>query len=264
MQEILEESTWYNGLANEGRRVVSRAFHYIDGNYGTGQSTVVSPYYYHNGLHTRLACEDFAVLRDTLGLTPAEFLLGVTAMAAHDVIKTFGRESGQDEAESADWLESQLETLPGASQLAITTGRLAVIGTTPRFQNGTIVQRAVEQVYPTKRAELIAHGVAGADVGRLFTPQGPWLSHLLYQEMQAANDGSKTAIDELLPFQNSQIEFLVNYAYPSRDIENSLATHKAPVIRYLSELSRMLEAGSIESWDELAALDQAFANNHSV
>lgn len=205
-----------------------------------------------------MACEDFAVLRDTLGLTQAEFMLGVSAMAAHDVVKTFDRASGVDETESANWLESELRSLPGMSQIAIATGRLAVIGTTPRFQDGTIVQKAVEQTYPTKRAELIAHAVAGADVGRLFTPLGPWLSHQLYREMQAASGNTDESIEGLVPFQNSQIEFLLNYRYPDRDIENALATHKVQVIKYLGNLSRMLEEGNIESWNELLALDEQF------
>ncbi len=261
MRQILEEHPWYHELAGDGRLIVSRALHEIDTNYGAMEESAISPYYYHNGVHTRMACEDFSVLRDTLGLTRAEFLLGVSAMAAHDVVKTFDRAPGVDEAESADWLESELRALPGISQVAIATGRLAVIGTTPRFQDGTIVQKAVEQTYPTKRAELIAHAVASADVGRLFTPLGPWLSHQLFREMQAANDNTDNLIEGLVPFQNSQIEFLLNYRYPERDIENALATHKVPVIKYLGNLSRILEGGAIESWDELLALDEAFATS---
>lgn len=258
MHQVLEEHPWYHSLAGEGRLLVSRALHEIDRHYGATAEAAVSPYYYHNGIHTRMACEDFSLLRDTLGLTQAEFMLGVSAMAAHDVVKTFDRASGVDEAESADWLESELRALPGMSQIAITTGRLAVLGTTPRFEGGTIVQKAVEQTYPTKRAQLIAHAVAGADVGRLFTPSGPWLSHQLYKEMQAVNGNTDELIEDLLPFQNSQIEFLLGYQYPDRDIETTLATHKVPVIRYLGNLSRMLEAGAIESWEELLALDEQF------
>ena len=123
------------------------------------------------------------------------------------------------------------------------------------------MQKAVEQSYPTKRAELIAHAVAGADVGRLFTHLGPWLSHQLFREMQAANGNTENPIEGLVPFQNSQIEFLLNYKYPERDIENALATHKVPVIKYLGNLSRMLEGGAIESWEELLALDEQFVTS---
>lgn len=261
MERVLEEHSWYSELPREGRLVVSRALHQVDTRYGVNEEEVVPPYYYHNGTHTRMACEDLAILKDTLGLTESEFMLGVAAMASHDVVKTFGRDVGVDEAESADWLESELSTIAGISKLAIVTGRLAVIGTTPRFHEGTIIQKAVEQVYPTKRAELIAHAVAGADVGRLFTLQGPSLSHQLYREMRAVDGDQTFPIEELVPFQDSQIEFLLSYKYPNRDIENSLAIHKAPVIRYLGKLSRMLEQGAIEDWQQLLDLDERFAES---
>lgn len=263
MNQLLEEHPWYHDLAGEGRLVVSRALHEIDYSYGSTAETAISPYNYHNGVHTRLACEDFSILRDTLGFTEAEFVLGITAMSAHDIVKTFDRPAGVDEDESANWWETQLRALPGVSQIAIKTGRLAIIGTTPRFDNGTIVQKAMEQTYPTKRAELIAHAVAGADVGRLFTPQGPWLSHQLYKEMQAASGNLSELMEGLIAFQNSQIEFLLNYSYPDRDIENALATHKVPVIKYLGNLSHMLEQGVIENWEQLLDLDSQFIESNA-
>lgn len=258
MHESLEEYTWFQELDAPGRRLISRAMHVIDSDYGATQDTVVPPYYYHNGIHTRMACEDLAVLRDTLGFTNPEFMVAASAMAAHDVVKTFDRETGLDEEESADWLDAELCEVPGITRVQLTMGYLAVIGTTPRFSEGTIVQKAVEQAYPTKRAELIAHAVAGADVGRLFTPEGPLLAHRLYQEMQAVAGRGADSIESLVPFQDSQIEFLVNYRYPRRDIEATLATHKAPVIRYLGKLSRMLEQGTIETWEQLVGLDKLF------
>lgn len=259
MENSMEERAWYQDLPGGARRVAARALCQIDEAYGLGSGTeFIEPYFYHNGSHTRMACDDLAVVKDALGLTRDEFAAAEMAMASHDIYKTFDRTAGLDEVESAEWLEQQMHELQCISSAMMKAAKLAVIGTTPRFSEGSIVQKAVEQRYPTKRAEQIAHAVAGADVGRLFTPEGPLLAHRLYQEMQAAKGARAESLEELVPFQDSQIEFLVNYSYPSRDIENALATHKSAVIRHLGVLSRRLEQGSIESWRELEAVDRDF------
>lgn len=258
MHEILEEYNWYQDLKSPGRLIVARAVHEIDMEYGPDAERVKYPYFAHNGDHTRRALEDFAVLKDVLGMTEAEFMVGACAVAAHDIVKTFDREDGMDEKESAEWLAEELGEVRGLSPQMVAVGELAVIGTTAKSENGVLMQKTFEQEYPSKRAELIAHGVSGADLGRLFTPDGPLIGHYLYQEQQAADGNDPTAIEPLLEAQKEQLEVLLSYYYPNKDIETALATHKSSVIKYVSELIRMLEAGLIEDWEQLMSLDKLF------
>ncbi len=257
MHNSLEEYGWYRELSNPTRRIVSESIHEIDNDFGSIEELESGLYRYHNGLHTRMVCEDVAVLKDALGLTNNEFEIAISAASTHDKIKTFDRSLGVDEVESSEWLASRLANIPSISRVGIESGRLAIIGTTPRFHGGTIIQKAMEQDYPNKRAELIAHTVAGADVGRLFTPEGPLLAHRLFEEQQVSSD-KEVSLQNLTNFQDSQIEFLVNYKYPSRDIETAMATHKTQVIRYLGKISTMLQQGLIYDWDQLILLDKQF------
>lgn len=262
MHNSLEEYGWYRELSNPTRRIISESIHEIDNDYGAIEELESGLYRYHNGLHTRMVCEDVAVLKDALGLTNNEFEIAICAASTHDKIKTFDRSIGVDESESSEWLVNRLANIPSISRIGIESGRLAIIGTIPRFHGGTIVQKAVEQDYPNKRAELIAHAVAGADVGRLFTPEGPLLSHRLFEEQQISS-GKEVTLDNLTSFQDSQIEFLINYKYPNRDIETAMATHKPQVIRYLGKISTMLQQGLIDNWNHLIKLDTEFINSNN-
>lgn len=261
MYQSLEEYGWYQNVDNPGRQIISRAIQKVDNSYGGINTDPIYPYYYHNGIHTRMALEDLAVLRDVLGLTDHEFVIAQTAMASHDIIKTFNRPSGLDEQESAIWYEKEMKKVPYLSRAAIEIGKLAILGTTPRFSNGTIIQKAVEQDYPNKRSKLVSYSVAGADVGRLFTKDGPYLAHMLYKENNASSGKEPESLVDLKEFQESQIEFLLNYKYPNREIELAMATHKSKIIRYLGQLSSKLERGDIATWKNLMDEDDNFVKS---
>lgn len=219
-----------------------------------------NPLYYHNGDHTRMVIDDTLLLSEGLGLTSMETNIAVMAASNHDIEQDLV-ELGANESASRRLLEEELSKL-GFSRVAIMAGGLAITGTTPRFEDGTIVQRAVEQCYPTKRAELIAHAVAGADVGRLFGSFGPLLSHKLFLELQTKNQIPVT-IQELIKFQNNQIDFLENYQYPTKEIENLLSTNRAGAIKHIIKLIRNLESGQIAKFEEVIQQDLEFIHKTS-
>ena len=101
MHNSLEEYGWYRELSSPTRRIVSESIHEIDNDYGFSEEKESGIYRYHNGLHTRMVCEDVAVLKDALGLTNNEFEIAICAASNHDKVKTFDRSIGADETESS-------------------------------------------------------------------------------------------------------------------------------------------------------------------
>lgn len=220
----------------------------------TSDEVVQTPLFYHNGDHTRMVVQDTKLLSEGLGLNSSETNIALLAASNHDIEQDF--DSGQNELKSKDKLEKVLKE-NGFSRIAIQTGCLAILGTIPRFENSTIVQKAIEQSYPTKRAELISHIVAGADVGRLFGKVGPLLSHKLFLELQLKNKKHIT-MQDLVVYQNSQIDFLEKYSYPSKEIENILSIKRSEVIKHIIQLIKEMEAGNITRFNEVIAKDIEF------
>ncbi len=212
---------------------------------------------YHNGQHTNMVVRDLIKVGDALGLTPDEINTGICAASFHDVEQNI-KTPGANEVESAKMCVESMTRSSGFSRVMIEMANLAILGTAIRFEEGTIVQHAVEQCYPTKRHELLAHAVAGADVGRLFSGLGPLQAHKLFLElMQKANN--HPTLEDLKVFQNSQITFLEGYRYPNRDIETALVTQRPKVIKYLIELSSDMNSGRIETFADVLVLDLQFA-----
>jgi hypothetical protein len=82
----------------------------------------------------------------------------------------------------------------------------------------------------------------------------------LHREMTTGASGFKPSVESLLPFQRGQVQFLEGgYQFPNREIAAVLSERKAIVCDYVGHLVTELEAGNIESWDDMLARDIAFA-----
>ena len=218
---------------------------------------------YHNARHNRSVGNDAMRLSERLGLSPSEQELARTAGYAHDLVQLKGR--GNDERESAEWVERQLREggiEPAAAKLA----GLAILGTLPVFENndykGRIIGQTANQMqFGSRRDELFVKSVASADIGGLYTPMGPLNSHLIYAQGQDAAPEEAADMEGLVAFQEAQVNFVTNYRYPLAEANDVLATHRSQVIRYSEHILERLKDGSITSWDEVMALDKEFLQN---
>lgn len=233
----------------------------VDHTYGSGypewqQGT--NELAYHNGHHARAVGEGAVRLCVNLDLSAAEQSIARISGHAHDFVQLQG--SGINEAKSVAWLDTRLQeaTFPPKFR---NMARLAILGTEPLFEDGKIVnQKANLQEYPDKATELVAKSVASADLGELYTPEGPYMGHQLFREIKGAPD--RIPMDDLIEFQRRQLELLEAYRYPLQEANTVLATHKSEVINYSHEVLDELEKGEIESWDKLIARDQRFIERH--
>lgn len=214
---------------------------------------------YHNARHNRTV-GDYAIrMAMKVELSSSEGELAKASGYAHDIVQLGGR--GKDERESAEWIEGQLLEKGLPKEVAVSAYK-AIWGTLPIFENGLLIdQTANRQEYDSKRDELLAKSVASADLGHLFTPEGLYLSHLLYAQIQGALPGETPDLANLEAFAKGHVEFISSYAYPLKEAEAVLATHKKQVMRFAGHIADKLESGDIASWDELLERDRAFMNN---
>lgn len=247
----------------KAERIGDHAVEIIDQTYGSGYPAWKrgrNELSYHNGHHGRAVGEGAVKLCVRLGLSPLEQTIAGAAGRAHDIVQLKGR--GVDEAKSADWIETELEQanfLDPAQAMA----RLAILGTEPVFAGGKLVgQKATKLKYPTKTAEQVAKSVASADLGELYVPEGPYLGHQLFREIQGMPAESNIPFEKMVGFQRNQVELLENYTYPLSQANKVLATHKPQVIAYSQDALDKLEKGEIESWDELLTRDEEFIARH--
>ncbi len=215
---------------------------------------------YHNGVHTRNVCYDVELGAQVVGLVQSELEVALAAGSAHDVVQELDGTGGKNEKASAEWLVNKMESKGIYSSLQIEMARLAIAGTRCFIDMDHVMhQLATGQDYPTKRAELIGHVVASADLGRLYTLDGPYLSHKLFQERTTGGSGIKPSLDALTEFQLEQVRFLnKGYKYPNTDIGRVLTARIVEVNTYSEGLLNDLEAGRIESWDEILQRDLEF------
>jgi hypothetical protein len=217
---------------------------------------------YHNGHHAREVGNTAFKLCTLSGLDELESVTGRSAGYAHDLVQLKGR--GTDEHESAEWLERELAHGDRVAPELRTMGALAILGTEPLFEGGKLVgQKATTMRYPSKDAEVMAKSVASADLGELYTPQGPLLAHQLFREINGMAQPRTLSMDKLATFQRNQVELLERYRYPLPKAERRLTKLKAQVIAYSTDLIGKIERGEIESWDEILEHDQAFARQYS-
>jgi hypothetical protein len=226
----------------------------VDERYSTGYPEYRScseAWLYHNGYHARSVGKGALRVLRALDASPATARIGELAGYAHDIYQGKGHED-----QSAEWLEAQLRHKGLPKSVAQMAG-LAIRGTEPLFAGGVIVgQMATRQQYPSHEAEQVGLAVASADLGTLYAPEGPMLSHDIYREMHGEVD---PAIDEkLFTFQKGQMKLLDSYSYPLPQAETIFATHRPQVMQYSEHVLGQLERGDIESWQQLRAQDEAF------
>lgn len=216
---------------------------------------------YHNGHHGRSVGQGALRLCVSMGIESDAARIGEMAGYTHDLVQLKGR--GKDEAESAEWFEQKLRQR-GIDQHYARMGGLAIRGTEPLFKGNKIVgQKATTLSYSDKESEKVAYSVACGDFGEMYTPQGPYMAHQLFQEIKGMPNESAIPFDDMPSFQRNQIELLEEYQYPLKQANTVLATHKPQVIRYAQTTLKQLEDGTIETWDELLRRDQAFIRQHS-
>lgn len=249
------------------RRIGGQALEISEASYCSGfpefRGGSIKKLSYHNARHNRSVGDGALLLGERLGLSPSEQELARTAGYAHDLVQLKGR--GNDERESAEWVEKQLRESgiePAAAKLA----GLAILGTLPVFENNDYNGRVIDQTasvmeFDSKRDELFVKSVAAADLGELYTPMGPMNAHLLYAQRQNASPEEAPDMAEFAAFQETQVKFLNHYHYPLAEANEVLATHRPQVIRYAEHVLERLKDGSIATWDEVMAMDRAFLHN---
>ena len=212
---------------------------------------------YHNGHHARAVSRGAAAVGAAVELSKEACAVAKVAGAAHDIVQLKGR--GVDEVESAAWLTEKLQTVEGLPEPVAKIGALAILGTEPTFENGAIVgQKATTMDYPSKLAELVTKSVASADLGELYTPQGPLLGHELYREIQRTAPSKIPPLDGLLHFQRDQVQLMHTYEYPLAAANDVLATHRHETTAYAEHVLKQLERGEIHTFDQLLAQDANF------
>lgn len=275
MERAVEQVQLLQNLRPQAQLIAAQALDVIDTNYsynGNAYNDPAAELYmpYHNGTHTRNVMRDALWLSDIFGLNDEEKETAVLAASAHDISHELDATNGESEALSADWLEwLMLKRDDTFSKRQRKNARLAILGTFAQIEVGpyaVIVQQATQQDYPSKQAEIIAHIVAAADLGRFCRPDGPTISHHYHQELVTGASGKQPTIDErLLNYQKHQTEIVAgrSYTYPTPLLEKALATHRPEVYAYDVSLVTDLQAGNIESWDTLLQRDQEFMQKNS-
>lgn len=223
---------------------------------------------YNNALHNEMVGDDAEKVGSELGFSSSERTLLRVTGRIHDLRQNgiIRGVRGIDERESAEWAERRLlerGNLP--APIAKLAGK-AILGTEPLFDargpiHGKVIgQKAQNFEYDSKFEEQFVKSVASADLGVLYTPMGPYLSHMLYLQRQGLEPGDIPNLADLASFQQNQVGFLQGYRYPLKEA-GVLATHKKQVIRYVEFLNKRIQAGDIPTWDELIGRDLAFMKN---
>lgn len=226
---------------------------------------------YNNALHGRMVGEDGGKVVSRLGLPSSLVRLAEATGNAHDVVQDniLRGVRGVDEAESAAWMEERL-VKAGFEDVVVKLGGKAILGTEPRFDGGgpvhgkIIGQKADVFTYNSREEEKFVKGIASADLGRIYTPIGPFLSHMLYQQRQGKSVSQTPDMDDFLDFQSNQVGFVQNYRYPLREAEGVLATHRRLVTKYTDFVYKQAQDGGIESWKQLVEQDLAFMRNPNM
>lgn len=212
---------------------------------------------YHNGHHAREVGNTAFKLCTLLDMDRLVRETARTAGYAHDIVQLKGR--GTDERESAEWIERELARGDIVHPALRTMGGLAILGTEPLFADNKLVeQKATRLSYPTREAEQMAKSVASADLGELYQPQGPFLAHQLFREINGMAQIDRLDMTKLTNFQRNQVELLERYHYPLPKAEQTLTRGKSRVIAYSNEVLHDLEAGNFDSWSQVIERDRAF------
>ena len=223
---------------------------------------------YHNGLHTRGVIKGVLKGCELLNITGKERTTIIAAAAYHDYIDDIGVEDGSNEAASLDMLQRRMFQYSGYfnNKKYFDLSGFALLGTRYRIENGKLIQKATEQQYPNKIAEIAAFIVAASDLGSLHAPIGPYTAHRLFEEKTMGTSGKDPNITDMIGFQSAQLTLLDSgYTYPTKQLHKLYATHTAQVYAYSEDTLEQIQAGNpaIETWGQLIERDLAFARKHS-
>jgi len=218
-------------------------------------SSAVNPdtlYPFHSLVHSMNVGSFSRFIAQQLDLSPYMVALTEAVGRTHDVIRR--GTIGQDEGESAQWFAHYAQHY-GIDPDDIAIGSSAILGTIPKVDPETfmLVGQHVDEIDFSEmprpeEAELVARIVATADLGELFLPTGPLMSHMLLFEIVKR----KPTLEEIVKFQRTQVEMLYAYQHPlGEQTPVFLLCHKNDVIRYSEQQLARLENGEITTWEEV-------------
>ena len=215
---------------------------------------------FNNGRHGRTVGNDAARLGAVLGFSKTTQELLRTTGFVHDIRQ---QRRGDDERESAEWIERQLCETGVIPHDAARLSAMAILGTLPLFDSGgrLIDQTANRMEFSCTYDELFVKAIASADLGEVYTPIGPYSSHMLYAQRMGVDAGEVPDAGNLLDFQAQQILFLEDYRYPLLEAHHLFATHHSEVIRYAHYVYAQLIHGEIETWQQLIDQDLTFMSD---
>lgn len=243
-------------------KIGSEALKLVDARYGSGYPLWKKgerELAYHNGYHSRIVGEAAVRVCTQYNMSPSELSFVRAIGYSHDVIQTGTR--GRDERNSAEWFEERLEEARVFPESIRGIGGLAIRGTQPVFEDGIVTgQLATRQEYPNRRAEQIALGVACGDFGSLHAPRGPYEGHQYMREINGMCPPEDLTLEKMTEYQKGQVALLEDFEFPDPN-GHVLATHKPQVIAFAHKTLRDMEAGRIETFNQLLDIDEAFARN---
>lgn len=264
---LFNRHEWTTRQLNALREVGTLALTIATERYGSGfpdyRGGKVKKLGFNNARHNRKVGDNAAYLCSYLGFSKRDQELARTVGYAHDIRQLTGR--GNDEAESAEWIEKQLlQTGVVDSQMAELAG-LAIRGTLPLLQNGQVIGQTANLFNFMSRAEeLFVKAIASADLGEVYMPTSPYLAHMLYCQQMGCQADEEAPLGQLLNFQDKQIAFLKVYRYPLPEAKRLFATHAREVMEYVQHVSDQLRRGEIETWAQLLEQDISFMNGYGA
>lgn len=223
-----------------------------------------SDFPFHGFVHSNNTGETVRILAEWFGLSEHQTALAVAAARAHDVIRK--GKIGEDEGESAEWFESHARAYEEIDDDDTEKGSLGIYATIPTVSqldfmlidqhvNTMKKEDVFERTQRPEEAELIADIIATADLGELFQPTGPLMSHMLLYEIKKR----KPTIEELIEFQRTQVAMLYTYEHPLGDRTPAfLLEYKDAVINYSEKLLYRMVTRQVRSWKDVIESDCHF------
>lgn len=237
--------------------LTTKSLDIVEQRYGSGYPYFrggEQPLCYHNRWHSEAVSKGADQMGEALGLSPSLRAIGRLAGSAHDIVQLKPR--GVMEEESAEWLGREMFKTFRAYPIEI--AMLAIRGTEPIFEGGNLRQKVSELTFPTKDAELVAMSVACADLGELYSPLGPRMSHELYKEMNDISPNQRPSVRGLINFQKSQVNLVRNFQFPHPQGERVFGRLRNMTIEYHEDLLYHLQSGEINTWREVLEADDNF------
>ncbi len=144
---------------------------------------------------------------------------------------------------------------------------MAILGTEPIFTKDRITGQRVSQLeYPSRSAENIAQAVANADMGGLYLPNGPLMSHAIYQELYVLKHpevklecgADAPDLRGLRAFQVGMVALTHNFQFTHPAAEKLFGGQRQAVTEYHEYVLRQIETGELTDWQELRWQDMDF------